>query len=269
MVHSDLTPFEQEQHVVFHDRSLLQMAFVHRSYVNEAGEAPGLADNERLEFLGDSILNFIVSELLHAKFPNHQEGDLTRLRAALVRRETLARFARTWKLDTYLVLGRGEEESGGRKRTATLCDVFEAVVGALYLDQGLEAVRGQVYPLVMQELEAIQRYDVDKDPKSRLQEWAQSTFGAAPRYKVLHEVGPDHDKVFTTHVTIHQQRYGVGRGRSKQAASQAAAAMALHILALPAPEYVPDEEIETQYPILDERPQFGFDVTDVVAPPQE
>ena len=234
----DPSQFEQDRGISFRQKALLRNAFVHSSYINESPDESDLSDNERLEFLGDSVLGFVVSEALYTRFPEMSEGDMTRARAALVRRETLARFAREFQLGKYLLLGRGEEESGGRNRPATLCATFEAVVGALYLDQGIEAIRAFVLPLVTKDLRSVQAQSMGKDPKSRLQEWSQSTIGVAPRYKVLESSGPDHAKIFATEVTIMQQRCGVGAGHSKQEASQAAAALALERLGLGAPEYV-------------------------------
>ena len=140
-----LSQFEAESGLRFDDKDLLRTAFVHSSYGNEAPDADGeISDNERLEFLGDAVLEFVVSEYLYERFPELKEGQLTALRAALVRREALARLARQWRLGEYLLLGRGEDESGGRRRPATLCATFEAVIGALYLDQGLEVVRATI-----------------------------------------------------------------------------------------------------------------------------
>ncbi len=230
-----LSQFEAENGLCFRDKELLRTAFVHSSYGNEASDEDGeISDNERLEFLGDAVLEFVVSEYLYARFPEMKEGELTTLRAALVRREALARLARQLRLGEYLLLGRGEDESGGRRRPATLCATFEAVTGALYLDQGLEAVRAALLPMIAQQLEAVQRGALHQDAKSRLQEWSQSAFSAAPRYRVIDASGPDHAKEFTTEVTILGVRCGVGHGRSKQQASTLAAAHALANLALSA-----------------------------------
>ncbi|MBP7960968.1 MAG: ribonuclease III [Caldilineaceae bacterium] len=245
----------------FGNVSLLERAFVHRSYVNEYlvegvdDQAP--ADNERLEFLGDSVLSMLVSELLFTRYPNRQEGDLTTLRAALVRRETLARFAVKLNLGEFLMLGNGEEESGGRSRPATLCATYEAVLGAIYVDQGLEAVRAFVIPVVETELAQIERSALEKDPKSRVQEWVQSTFGRTPRYKTVASIGPDHDKLFTIQVSAGGIACGVGRGRSKQEAAQLAAAHALHRLGQLTPEYLPDPELEALWPMPDVDEGFG------------
>ncbi len=245
----DYSGFEKQQGIFFNDKTLLRNAFVHSSYLNEATNDSTVTDNERLEFLGDAILSAVVSETLYARFTDLPEGGLTRVRAALVRRDTLAKFARKSHLGDYLLLGRGEEESGGRHRPATLCATFEAVVGAIYLDQGVEEVRKFVMPLIDVELPAVQRPALGKDPKSRLQEWAQSIHSVAPRYKVVDTSGPDHAMMFTTQVTIFRLRCGVGSGHSKQEASQAAAAMALNRLNLAAPEYTRDEELEAVWPV--------------------
>jgi ribonuclease-3 len=236
--------FEQEQGILFADKTLLQRAFIHRSFVNESGGAGNLEDNERLEFLGDQVLGYVVSEELYRRYPHYQEGQLTSIRSALVRRETLARYAQRLGLGHYLLLGHGEEESGGRERTATLCAVFEAVVGAIYLDQGIDAVRNFVLPLMHAELERVEHSALEKDAKSRLQEYVQSNFNVTPRYRTVESSGPDHNRTFIMKVTIGDQIYGVGSGHSKQAATQQAAAMALSRLGQYAPEYKPNPQLE-------------------------
>ena len=243
----DPSVFESEHGLVFSNKALLKTAFVHSSYVNEQTEDVP-EDNERLEFLGDSILGAVVSEWLFSRFPTSREGELTAMRAALVKRDALARFARRLSLGEYLWLGHGEEESGGRKRAATLCATFEAVIGAIYLDMGMDAVRGFVLPIVQADQDRQSLETLHKDPKSRLQEWSQSNFGILPRYKVVDQVGPDHAKTFMFQVTILDRRCGVGEGPSKQEASLAAAAMALQRLNLPAPEYEPNPELEERFP---------------------
>ncbi|MBX3011782.1 MAG: ribonuclease III [Caldilineaceae bacterium] len=247
MIGDKIGKLAQELQLVFQDPELLQRAFMHRSYLNEITEPHTLQDNERLEFLGDAIITFIVSEELFEKYPNYPEGPLTNLRAALVRKETLARLAEQLKLGTYLWLGHGEEESGGRERPATLCAVFEALVGSIYLDQGIHASRNFVLPLMRNELQRVKQNALEKDPKSRLQEWVQSNKGLTPRYRELEKFGPDHAKTFIMQVTIAGETYGVAQGRSKQEATQAAAARALHKLGLPAPEYVPDPELDARF----------------------
>lgn len=237
--------------VPFDDISLLGQAFVHRSYVNELADPTSVIDNERLELLGDSVLSFVVVDELFRRFPDLQEGDLTRLRSALVRREMLAKVARTLRLGEYLLLGKGEEDSGGRDRTATLCDVFEALVGAIYVHHGIPKTRDFIMAVLEPELEYIINNDLSKDAKSRLQEFAQRVYGRTPRYKNEDSFGPDHNKLFVQVVTIHGVRTGIGRGASKQEAEQVAAAMALHRLGQPAPEYAADAELEAAYPLDD------------------
>ncbi|RLT40755.1 MAG: ribonuclease III [Chloroflexi bacterium] len=242
-----LADFAASLDFAFADPSLLQRAFVHRSYLNEAGEDFQIPDNERLEFLGDAVLGFVASELLFRRYPQRLEGELTNLRAALVRRETLARFAEELALGEFLLLGHGEEESGGRTRPATLCATFEAVVGAIYLDSGLERVREFLEDRLTAEVERVAPSALAKDPKSRLQEWIQNELGVTPRYKTVLTEGPDHARFFTVQVTADKIPYGVGRGRSKQEAAQSAAAMTLHRFGQPAPEYVPNPELEAEF----------------------
>jgi ribonuclease-3 len=220
---------EKSLNLTFSNKALLQRALTHRSYLNENPAYP-LEDNERLEFLGDAVLDFITGEYLYHRFPEMPEGRLTNLRSALVRTEMLAQFATQLNLGAYLFLGRGEEESGGRKRLAILCDAFEAFVGALYLDSGLDTVRQFVYTLIDPALQAILALDTDKDAKSRLQEVAQSHYQLTPIYRTVKEQGPDHAKEFTVEALIGGKIYGRGTGFSKQNAAQAAAQEALQTL---------------------------------------
>ena len=250
MTAPDFSALEQQLGIQFCDRQLLQQAFVHRSYLNELlSNNIQLLDNERLEFLGDAVLSYIFSELLYRRYPDQKEGGLTNLRSALVRRETLARLATQLQLGSYLLLGHGEEESGGRQRPATLCATFEALVGALYLDQNIEVCRAVVMQLFDAELEALNQSLVNKDAKSRLQELAQERLGSTPRYKQVDSKGPDHDKYFVMLVQINAKPYGIGEGRSKQDASQQAAGMALYYLGAALPGYVHDQTLGTRYAI--------------------
>lgn len=209
----------------FKNASLLLRGLTHRSYVNEHPEAG--TDNERLEFLGDAVLDFLAGAFLYHQYPEMQEGGLTRLRAALVRTEQLAIFAGELDLGRHLRLGRGEAESGGRKRQTLLADALEAVIGAYYLDAGLDAVRSFVEPLFDAAAEAIIRAEQEVDAKSLFQEWAQGQLGQTPRYSVVAIDGPDHNRTYTVHVLVGAEAYGTGTGPSKQAATQAAARDAL------------------------------------------
>ncbi len=221
-------PFDLEPllGLVFSDKSLLQRALTHRSYINEHPDFC-FDDNERLEFLGDAVLDFLTGEYLYHRFPEMREGELTSLRSALVRRETLAHFARQLGLGRYLLMSHGEAESGGRDRPAILCAAFEALTGAIYLDQGLETARRFLEPFIAPEVTRTLQEHLDKDAKSLLQELAQARMQRTPRYVTVAENGPDHAKEFTVQVLIGGEPYGQGVGRSKQQAAQAAAQMAL------------------------------------------
>ena len=222
----DLIALEERMGVQFSDYELLRRALTHRSYVNENPEA-NLKDNERLEFLGDAVLDFVVGAYLYERFPEMDEGGLTALRAALVRTKTLADFGRQLGIGGCLRLGYGEEESGGRQRAPTLCAAFEAVIGAIYLDQGLQVVQPLVERLAGPALERIMEKSLHKDAKSEFQVWAQAEYNITPHYEVVSSEGPDHEKTFTVQALIGEDVWGVGSGQSKQAAAQAAANVAL------------------------------------------
>lgn len=210
----------------FSDPSLLETALTHRSYLNENPEHNS-ADNERLEFLGDAVLGLIVGAHLYRSLPEGREGDLTAMRAAVVNAEALSRFAREIGLGPLLLLSRGEATSGGRERAALLSAAFEAVVGAIYLDQGFQAAGDFVGRFVGPELERLRRGALEKDAKSYLQELAQARWQVTPSYRTVEERGPDHAREFTVEVVIGSSVRGRGRGRSKQAAEQEAAREAL------------------------------------------
>jgi ribonuclease-3 len=210
----------------FHDYSLLMRALTHRSYLNENPDK-SLEDNERLEFLGDAVLDFIVGAYLYHRFPEMDEGELTSLRAALVRAKTLADFARQLEIGRFLQMGYGEAENGGRERTPLLCASFEAVIGAIYLDQGLPPVKTLVEQLVKPTLEEIMADSLHKDAKSEFQMWAQAKYNITPHYQVAGSSGPDHAKQFVVQVLLDETVWGEGAGRSKQTAAQAAAKIAM------------------------------------------
>lgn len=221
-----LREFAERNRLAFSDETLLRTALTHRSYINEHPDADW-EDNERMEYLGDAVLDFLLAEYLFLGFPQASEGELTALRAALVRRETLSRLAHMLGIGPALLMGHGEQETGGRERAATLCAAFEALVGALYLDQGMGAVAQWVLPMMERELGGARVEVVDKDPKSRLQELAQGTLGVTPRYSTLRAEGPDHAKMFTVQVMIGDAVCGLGEGASKQLAARQAALDAL------------------------------------------
>ncbi len=213
----------------FNDKSLLTRALTHRSYLNENPDLPYL-DNERLEFLGDAILDFVAAEYLYHRYPEMNEGDLTSLRAALVKGETLARFAQEMGLPSHLLMSHGEDLAGGRTRSPLLAGAFEAIVGALYLDQGMQAARDFVLRFITSEAERIHQQRLDRDAKSLLQELSQGHLQATPQYRLVETHGPDHAKEFTLEVVLKGQVYGRGTGRSKQIAEQQAARVALDAL---------------------------------------
>jgi len=209
----------------FKDPSLLLRALTHRSYINE--HAGSGEDNERLEFLGDAVLDFISGSYLYRRFPELDEGGLTRMRAALVNTEGLAALAVEVDLGQYLRLGKGEDDSGGRKRATLLCDGFEAVIGAYFLDAGLDAVRAYVEPLFDTSAKLVIVGEKEVDAKSGFQEWAQAEHGTTPRYAQLAVTGPDHNREYTVEVLVGDESFGTGTGPNKQAAAQAAARVAL------------------------------------------
>lgn len=251
MLSKDIDEFEKLLPRPFQNKSLIEQAFIHRSFLNEIEEPGSLEDNERLEFLGDSVLGFVVSELIYLDYPAYKEGQLTEIRSRLVRQDSLSKFATKLHMGEFLRLGKGEEASDGRSRPATLCATFEAVVGAIYLDSGTEAVTEFLHPIIMAELKPSDETDWAKDPKSRLQELIQAAVGKPPRYEEVQRDGPHHASTFTMMVKIAKMATGVGRGPSKQIASQHAAAMTLHRLGESAPEYEPDAELEGKYTLED------------------
>lgn len=209
----------------FADMGLLKRALTHRSYVNEHPEI--LEDNERLEFLGDAVLDFLTGAWLYNRFPEMDEGQLTRLRSALVRTEQLAAFAQDIQMGEAMLLGRGEEATGGRARQALLCGAFEALVGALYLDSGLEKVMAFMEPRLEPAAEVVLEDESLFDARSLLQIWAQANVGETPRYRTVSSHGPDHAREFVVEVSLQRKSLGQGRGRSKQEAAQRAASEAL------------------------------------------
>ncbi|MDN6639939.1 MAG: ribonuclease III [Tetragenococcus sp.] len=220
-----LKELKENFNIVFHDVSLLEQAFTHSSYVNEHRQLQ-LSDNERLEFLGDAVLELLVSRFLYCQYPNVPEGTLTKLRAAIVREDSLAAFAKECSFDRYVVLGKGEEHSGGREREALLCDLFEAFLGALYLDQSLEKVeeflKQVIYPKVVSGA-----FSHEMDYKTRLQEYLQRSGDRVIDYRLVKEEGPAHARLFWTEVYCDDELVGKGHGKSKKIAEQDAAANAL------------------------------------------
>jgi ribonuclease-3 len=214
----------------FNNVGLLTRALTHRSYFNEHKDA--IEDNERLEFLGDAVLDFMVGAWLYHRFPEMAEGQLTRLRAALVGNEQLAEFANGFNLGVAMRLGHGEAENGGRERLPLLGSTFEALIGAIYLDQEISQVWKFMDPILETKVRFIIASQVEHHPKSILQEWSQSKGFGTPVYRLIGDSGPDHDKYFEVEVLIDEVVYGKGVGHSKQAATKDAAKHALEKLGI-------------------------------------
>jgi len=209
----------------FKDWHLLRVAFVHRSYLNEHKDSK-LGSNERLEFLGDAVLELVVTEHLYITYPN-PEGELTNWRSALVKGEMLAKISQELKLGEYLYLSHGEENSGGRKKDYLLANTFEALIGVIYMELGYEKAKEFIHKFLLVHLEGILEKGGHIDAKSKFQEIAQEKLGVTPLYQLLHDEGPDHDKVFTMGAYVEERVVGKGKGSSKQIAEQKAAEDAL------------------------------------------
>ena len=207
--------------LVFSDETLLETAFTHTSYANEH-RLLKISHNERLEFLGDAVLQLIISEYLYTKYPKRPEGDLSKLRSMIVREESLAGFARDCQFDQFIKLGRGEDKSGGRNRDTILGDLFEAFLGALLLDKGVEAVKSFLYQVMIPKVEAGD-FERVTDYKTKLQELLQINGDVEIAYQVVSETGPAHAKNFEVAVLINGRKSGQGQGRSKKLAEQEAA----------------------------------------------
>jgi ribonuclease III len=222
----DLTLLQQTIGITFKTPALLELAMVHSSYINEnPAEAP--TSNERLEFLGDAVLGLIIAESLYQEYPDSPEGDLTRLRSSLVRRETLADVAHLINLGDYLFLGNGEESGGGRDKPANLAGAFESLIAAIYLDQGLDAARNFIKSFFGSEMHKQVQGGALADYKSKLQEIMQAERQITPEYQLISATGPDHDRQFTVEVRIGESVLGRGKGKSKKTAEMEAARSAL------------------------------------------
>jgi ribonuclease-3 len=222
----DFKTFENNVGISFTDMELLRQAFTHRSYLNEhRGESAG--HNERLEFLGDAVLELISTHYLYEKFPTKDEGELTAYRAALVNATTCAEVANEIGINDYLLLSRGESKDTGRARGVLLANALEALIGAIYLDQGYDAARAFITAHLFPKIDDIVKNRLWQDAKSALQEKSQESHGVTPHYLVIRETGPDHDKQFIVGVFIKDNQIAEGEGKSKQEAEQSAARAAL------------------------------------------
>lgn len=222
----DFKPFEQRIGHTFRTKSFLETAFTHRSYLNE-NRRPGAEHNERLEFLGDAVLELVVTEFLYAKYPDKPEGELTAYRAALVNTVSISDAAVKLGMNEFLLLSKGEARDIGRARAIILANAFEAVIGALYLDQGYATAKDFIAKQLFHKTDEVVEKRLWQDAKSRLQEMAQEKLGVTPLYELAGQSGPDHDKRFVTAVILQGERAALGEGKSKQESEQDAAQKAL------------------------------------------
>lgn len=223
---SNFNKFEQKIGFEFKDKNLLKQAFTHRSYINE-NRASGLAHNERLEFLGDAVLELVITDFLYARYQEMNEGELTSLRSVLVNADTCAQVAQELGVNDFLLLSKGEAKDNGRARQFILANTFEAIIGAIYMDQGYEPAKKFILDHVTPLVDGIVEKGSWIDAKSLFQEMAQEHNGVTPLYKTVHETGPDHDKRFVVGVYLNDVMAGQGEGKSKQDAEQEAARIAL------------------------------------------
>ena len=217
---------EEKLDLEFKNKDLLVQAFCHRSYINENPDFK-LGQNERLEFLGDAVMELVVTEYLFNNYPDNPEGDLTDWRAALVNTKMIAKVARKLKLGKYLLLSNGEKKERGKAKQYMLADTFEALIGAIYIDSGYNAARSFIKKYLLVELPQIISLELFKDPKSELQEIAQEKVGITPSYEVVEETGPDHDKRFKMGVFLEDEKLAEGEGGSKKEAEEEAAQKAI------------------------------------------
>lgn len=205
-MNNPVSNFEKNIGVHFTTKAILETALTHRSYLNEHRNIP--EHNERIEFLGDAVLELIVSDFLYQRYPDRPEGDLTSFRSALVKTDTLAQAARDLEIGEYIRLSKGEEESGGREKDYLLANAFEAVLGAIYLDKGYNTCKDFISRTLLPKIEQIVEYRLDIDSKTKIQELAQSVYKTTPTYEVIKEEGPDHNKTFTVAVKLDEKTIG-------------------------------------------------------------
>ncbi|OHB15807.1 MAG: ribonuclease III [Candidatus Zambryskibacteria bacterium RIFOXYC1_FULL_39_10] len=222
----DLNQFEKIIGVEFNDTNLLKQALTHRSFLNENKNLKG-GHNERLEFLGDAVLELVITDYLYNEYPEKNEGDLTSIRSALVNAQTCAEVARRIEVNDYMLLSRGEAKDVGRARQYILANALEAIIGAIYMDLGYEKAKEFILKYITPMTEQIVKDELWVDSKSKFQEKSQDIVGVTPAYKTLKEIGPDHDKKFTVGVFLNDEMISEGEGDSKQDAEQSAARNAL------------------------------------------
>lgn len=220
----ELLLFQNHAELRFRKLDFLNLAFCHRSFANESQDE--IDNNEKLEFLGDSVLGLITSEYLFYLLPDKAEGDLARIKSFVVSENSLGIIAKKIKIDNYILIGKGEEYSGGRNKVAILADCLEAIIGAYYLDSGLKAARTFVLTHLVPEIMKVLENRHDKDYKTLLQEFVQKKYKTYPKYKLIKKTGPDHDRTFLVEVKVKEKTFGPGEGKNKKAAEQNAASIA-------------------------------------------
>lgn len=220
----ELILFQKHTNIRFKRLALLNLAFSHRSYSNEYQQE--IDNNEKLEFLGDSILGLIINEFLFFNLPDRTEGDLSRIKSFVVSENYLVEIARKIKIDNFILIGKGEEYSGGRSKKAILADAMEALIGAYYIDSGFKKVKKFILDLFVPEIKKVLENKHQKDYKTLLQEFVQKKFKTYPKYSLVQKKGPDHDKTFWITVQIKNKSYGPGKGKNKKEAEQSAASIA-------------------------------------------
>jgi ribonuclease-3 len=227
----ELQLFQRHAGIRFRELEFLNQAFTHRSFANELGEST--ENNERLEFLGDSVLGLAVSEYLYTSLPDQPEGELARIKSFVVSEASLSEIARGLRVDNYILIGRGEEYSGGRSKKAILADCLEAIIGAYYLDSGFQPSRLFVHQMLIPEINKVLENKHAKDYKTLLQEYVQKRMKTYPKYKVVQKTGPDHDRTFWIEVHVGDRSFGAGKGKNKKEAEQEAARIAYEGMHVP------------------------------------
>ena len=225
----ELQLFQKHAQIRFKSLALLNLAFSHRSYANE--QADGVDNNEKLEFFGDSVLGLVVSEYLVTALHEKSEGDMAKIKSHVVSEDSLAEIGRNLRVDNFVLIGKGEEYSGGRSKKALIADAMEAVIGAYYLDSGFKAVRSFIRGLLIPQINKVLEDRHKKDYKTLLQELVQKRYKSYPRYRIVHREGPDHNRTFWIEVAIGKRTYGPGTGKNKKEAEQQAAGIAYKALA--------------------------------------
>ena len=220
----ELQLFEKHAHIRFRKLEFLNHAFTHRSFAHEAGENG--ENNERLEFLGDSVLGLVVAQYLYETLPDQPEGELARIKSFVVSEASLSEIARGLRVDNFILIGKGEEYSGGRSKKTILADCLEAIIGAYYLDSGFPAAERFVHTMLIPEINKVLENRHAKDYKTLLQELVQKRMKTYPRYRVVQKTGPDHDKTFWIEVHVGERSFGAGKGKNKKEAEQEAARLA-------------------------------------------